>query len=164
MAQIAFTGNLVAQAEIKFAAGSGKAVAKARLAENHRGRNAQTQEWEDQGTSWRNLVAFGAQAERLAEVPKGSPLVVIGRESSRAYEKDGEQRQWTEVAIDSFGIAPKGQSRASQPSPQGEQWNAPQQAAQQSWGGQAPAPQQQAWPPAAQPGSGQQDGYGNPPF
>ena len=51
-----------------------------------------------------------------------------------------------------------------QPSPQGEQWNAPQQAAQQSWGGQAPAPQQQAWPPAAQPGSGQQDGYGNPPF
>ena len=165
MAQIAFTGNLVAPAEIKFAAGSGKAVAKARLAENHRGRNAQTGEWEDQGTSWRNIVAFGAQAERLAEVPKGSPLVVIGRESSRAYEKDGEQRQWTEVAIDSFGIAPKGQSRASQPSPQGEQWNAPQQAPQQqSWGGQAPAPQQQAWPPAAQPGSGQQDGYGNPPF
>ena len=166
MAQIAFTGNIVAPAEIKFAA-SGKAVAKARLAENHRGKNPQTGEWEDQGTSWRNLVAFGAQAEKLAEVPKGSPLVVIGRESSRAYEKDGEQRQWTEVAIDSFGIAPKGQSRASQPSPQGEQWNAPQQAPQQqSWGGQAPAPQQQAqaWPPAAQPGSGQQDGYGNPPF
>ena len=163
MAQTAFTANLVAPVELKFAA-SGKAVAKGRVAENHRGKNPQTGEWEDQGTSWRNIVAFGAQAERLAEVPKGSPLVVIGRESSRAYEKDGEQRQWTEVAIDSFGIAPKGQSRASQPSPQGEQWNAPQQAAQQSWGGQAPAPQQQAWPPAAQPGSGQQDGYGNPPF
>ena len=163
MAQTAFTANLVAPVDLKFAA-SGKAVAKGRVAENHRGKNPQTGEWEDQGTSWRNIVAFGAQAERLAEVPKGSPLVVIGRESSRAYEKDGEQRQWTEVAIDSFGIAPKGQSRASQPSPQGEQWNAPQQAAQQSWGGQAPAPQQQAWPPAAQPGSGQQDGYGNPPF
>ena len=169
MAQIAFTANLVAPAELKFAA-SGKAVAKARVAENHRGKNAQTGEWEDQGTSWRNLVAFGAQAEKLAEVPKGSPLVVIGRESSRAYEKDGEQRQWTEVAIDAFGIAPKSQSQGQRPSPQGEQWNAqpqqyaPQQAAQQSWGGQAPAPQQQAWPPAAQPGSGQQDGYGNPPF
>ena len=163
MAQTAFTANLVAPVDLKFAA-SGKAVAKGRVAENHRGKNPQTGEWEDQGTSWRNIVAFGNQAERLAEVPKGSPLVVIGRESSRAYEKDGEQRQWTEVAIDSFGIAPKGQSRASQPSPQGEQWNAPQQAAQQSWGGQAPAPQQQAWPPAAQPGSGQQDGYGNPPF
>ena len=163
MAQTAFTANLVAPVDLKFAA-SGKAVAKGRVAENHRGKNPQTGEWEDQGTSWRNIVAFGAQAERLAEVPKGSPLVVIGRESSRAYEKDGEQRQWTEVAIDSFGIAPKGQSRASQPSPQGEQWSAPQQAAQQSWGGQAPATQQQAWPPAAQPGSGQQDGYGNPPF
>ena len=128
--------------------------------------------WGDAGTTWRNIVAFGAQAEKLADVPKGASLVVIGRESSRAYEKDGEQRQWTEVAIDSFGIAPKGQSRASQPSPQGEQWNAPQQAAQQSWGGQAPAPQQQAWPPAAQPGSGQQQwdhspaqqGLDQPPF
>src|SRR5699024_8967291 len=86
LAQIAFTGNIVAQPEIKFAA-SGKAVAKARLAENHRGKNPQTGEWEDQGTSWRNLVAFGAQAEKLAEVPKGSPLVVIGRETARKYEK-----------------------------------------------------------------------------
>lgn len=154
MAQIAFTGNLVAQAEIKFAAGSGKAVAKARLAENHRGRNAQTQEWEDQGTSWRNLVAFGAQAEKLAEVPKGSPLVVIGRESSRAYEKDGEQRQWTEVAIDAFGIAPKSQSQGQRPSPQGEQFNpqyAPQQPAQQGFA-------QQGWPATAP--AGQQAGYG----
>ena len=171
MAQTAFTANLVAPVELKFAA-SGKAVAKGRVAENHRGKNAQTGEWEDQGTTWRNIVAFGAQAEKLAEVPKGSPLVVIGRESSRAYEKDGEQRQWTEVAIDSFGIAPKGQSRASQPSPQGEQWNAPQQAPQQqSWGGQAPATSA-AWPAAAQPGSGQQQwdqspaqqGLDQPPF
>ena len=165
MAQTAFTANLVAPAELKFAA-SGKAVAKARVAENHRGKNAQTGEWEDQGTSWRNLVAFGAQAEKLAEVPKGSPLVVIGRETARAYTKDGEERQWIEVAVDSFGIAPKGQSRPAQPSPQGESWNA-QPAPQQGYG----APQQQgAWPAAAQPGSGyqpapqQQPFDGNPPF
>lgn len=153
MAQIAFTGNIVAQAEIKFAAGSGKAVAKARLAENHRGRNAQTQEWEDQGTSWRNLVAFGAQAEKLAEVPKGSPLVVIGRESARAYTKDGEERQWIEVAIDAFGIAPKSQSQGQRPSPQGEQFN-PQYAPQQ------PAQQAAPWGNVAQPGQGQPAGYG----
>ena len=164
MAQTAFTANLVAPAELKFAA-SGKAVAKARVAENHRGKNAQTGEWEDQGTSWRNLVAFGAQAEKLAEVPKGSPLVVIGRETARAYTKDGEERQWIEVAVDSFGIAPKGQSRPAQPSPQGESWNA-QPAPQQGYG----APQQQgAWPAAAQPGSGyqpapQQQGFDQPPF
>ena len=161
MAQIAFPANLVAPVELKFAA-SGKAVAKGRVAENHRGKNAQTGEWEDQGTTWRNIVAFGAQAERLAEVPKGASLVVIGRESSRAYEKDGEQRQWTEVAVDAFGIVPKGQQSSPRPSPQGEQWNNAQQYGSGTGGG-------AQWPPAAQPGSGyqaapQQQGFDQPPF
>ena len=83
MAQTAFTANLVAPAELKFAA-SGKAVAKARVAENHRAKDPNTGEWGDAGTTWRNLVAFGPQAEKLAEVPKGASLVVLGRESSRA--------------------------------------------------------------------------------
>ena len=140
MAQTAFTANLVAPAELKFAA-SGKAVAKARVAENHRGKNAQTGEWEDQGTTWRNIVAFGAQAEKLAEVPKGASLVVMGRESSRAYEKDGEQRQWTEVAVDAFGIVPKGQQSSPRPSTanvQGEGWGAQNTA--------SPVNNGQAWP------------------
>ena len=161
MAQTAFTANLVAPVELKFAA-SGKAVAKGRVAENHRGKNAQTGEWEDQGTTWRNIVAFGAQAEKLAEVPKGASLVVMGRESSRAYEKDGEQRQWTEVAVDAFGIVPKGQQSSPRPSPQGEQWNNAQQYGSGTGGG-------AQWPPAAQPGSGyqaapQQQGFDQPPF
>ena len=146
MAQTAFTANLVAPVELKFAA-SGKAVAKGRVAENHRGKNPQTGEWEDQGTSWRNIVAFGAQAEKLAEVPKGASLVVIGRESSRAYQKDGEDRQWTEVAVDAFGIVPKGQQSSPRPSPQGEQWNNAQQYGSGTGGG-------SQWPTAAQPGSG----------
>ena len=161
MAQTAFTANLVAPAELKFAA-SGKAVAKARVAENHRGKNPQTGEWEDQGTTWRNIVAFGAQAEKLAEVPKGASLVVIGRESSRAYQKDGEDRQWTEVAVDAFGIVPKGQQSSPRPSPQGEQWNNAQQYGSGTGGG-------SQWPAAAQPGSGyqaapQQQGFDQPPF
>ena len=171
MAQTAFTANLVAPVELKFAA-SGKAVAKGRVAENHRGKNAQTGEWEDQGTTWRNIVAFGAQAEKLAEVPKGASLVVMGRESSRAYEKDGEQRQWTEVAVDAFGIVPKGQQGQPRPSVQGEGFGAqqgyaaPQQAASQ-WGSGTGGGSQ--WPPAAQPGSGyqaapQQQGFDQPPF
>ena len=169
MAQTAFIANLVAPAELKFAA-SGKAVAKARVAENHRGKNPQTGEWEDQGTTWRNLVAFDAKAERLAEVPKGASLVVIGRESSRAYQKDGEDRQWTEVAVDAFGIVPKGQQSSPRPSTanaQGEGWGA--QNAQQYGSGTGGGAQ---WPPAAQPGSGQQQwdqsrtqqGFDQPPF
>ena len=146
MAQTAFTANLVAPVELKFAA-SGKAVAKGRVAENHRGKNPQTGEWEDSGTTWRNLVAFGAQAEKLAEVPKGASLVIIGRESSRAYSKDGEERQWTEVAVDAFGVVPKGQQSSPRPSPQGEQWNNVQQYGSGTGGG-------AQWPTAAQPGSG----------
>ena len=174
MAQTAFTANLVAPAELKFAA-SGKAVAKARVAENHRGKNPQTGEWEDSGTTWRNLVAFDAKAERLAEVPKGASLVVIGRESSRAYQKDGEDRQWTEVAVDAFGIVPKGQQSSPRPSVQGEGFGpqqgyaAPQQAPSQ-WGAGTGGGGQ--WPTAAQPGSGQQQwdqspaqqGLDQPPF
>ena len=152
MAQTAFTANLVAPVEIKFAA-SGKAVAKGRVAENHRAKDPNTGEWGDAGTTWRNIVAFGAQAERLAEVPKGASLVVMGRESSRAYSKDGEERQWTEVAVDAFGIVPKGQQSSPRPSPQGEQWNG-QQAPQQNGG----------WPTAAQPGSGQQQGGFGPDY
>ena len=146
MAQIAFSGNIVAQAELKFSQ-AGKAVAKGRVAENHRAKDPSTGEWGDAGTTWRNIVAFGAQAEKLAEVPKGASLVVIGRESSRAYEKDGEQRQWTEVAVDAFGVVPKGQQSSPRPSPQGEQWNNAQQYGSGTGGG-------AQWPTAAQPGSG----------
>ena len=164
MAQTAFTANLVAPAELKFAA-SGKAVAKGRVAENHRAKDPNAGEWGDAGTTWRNIVAFGAQAEKLAEVPKGASLVVMGRESSRAYQKDGEDRQWTEVAVDAFGIVPKGQQSSPRPSPQGEQWNNAQQ-----WGAGTGGGSQ--WPPAAQPGSGQQQwdqsraqqGLDQPPF
>lgn len=141
MAQTAFTANLVAPVELKFAA-SGKAVAKGRVAENHRAKDPNTGEWGDAGTTWRNIVAFGAQAEKLAEVPKGASLVVMGRESSRAYEKDGEQRQWTEVAVDAFGIVPKGQQQA-RPSVQGEGFGSQQgysapAAAGDPWGGSVP--------------------------
>lgn len=156
MAQTAFTANLVAPVELKFAA-SGKAVAKGRVAENHRGKNPQTGEWEDTGTTWRNIVAFGPQAEKLAEVPKGASLVVMGRESSRAYSKDGEERQWTEVAVDAFGIVPKGQQSSPRPSPQGEQWNNAQQYGSGTGGG-------AQWPAAAQPGNGPQWDPADPPF
>ena len=165
MAQIAFSGNIVAQAELKFSQ-AGKAVAKARIAENHSQLNRDTQQFEETGTSWRNIVAFGKRAEKLAEVQKGQRLGIIGRESSRAYEKDGEQRQWTEVAVDAFGIVPKGQQGQSQPprhaNAQGEGWGA--QNAQQYGSGTGGGGQ---WPTAAQPGSGyqpapQQQGFDGP--
>ena len=156
MAQIAFSGNIVAQAELKFSQ-AGKAVAKARIAENHSQLNRDTQQFEETGTSWRNIVAFGKRAEKLAEVQKGQRLVIIGRESSRTYQKDGEEKSWTETAVDEFGVVPRGDAQQPRPSVQGEGFGAqqgyaaPQQAPSQ-WGAGTGGGAQ--WPPAAQPGSG----------
>ena len=151
MAQIAFSGNIVAQAELKFSQ-AGKAVAKARIAENHSQLNRDTQQFEETGTSWRNIVAFGKRAEKLAEVQKGQRLVIIGRESSRTYSKDGEERSWTETAVDEFGVVPRGDAQQSQPprhaNAQGEGWGAQNTA--------SPVNNGQAWP--------QQSFDGNPPF
>lgn len=171
MAQIAFSGNIVAQAELKFSQ-AGKAVAKARIAENHSQLNRDTQQFEETGTTWRNIVAFGKRAEKLAEVQKGQRLVIIGRESSRTYQKDGEEKSWTETAVDEFGIVPRGDAQQARPSVQGEGFGAqqgyaaPQQAASQ-WGSGTGGGAQ--WPAAAQPGSGyqaapQQQGFDQPPF
>lgn len=156
MAQIAFSGNIVAQAELKFSQ-AGKAVAKARIAENHSQLNRDTQQFEETGTSWRNIVAFGKRAEKLAEVQKGQRLVIIGRESSRTYQKDGEEKSWTETAVDEFGVVPRGDAPQARPSGQGEQWNPqPTQQAPSQWG--AGTGGGNGWPAAAQPGSGQQQG------
>ena len=166
MAQIAFSGNIVAQAELKFSQ-AGKAVAKARIAENHSQFNKESQQFEETGTSWRNIVAFGKRAEKLAEVQKGQRLVIIGRESSRTYQKDGEEKSWTETAVDEFGVVPRGDGQQARPATanaQGEGWGA--QNAQQYGSGTGGGSQ---WPPAAQPGSGyqpapQQQGFDQPPF
>ena len=125
MAQIAFSGNIVAQAELKFSQ-AGKAVAKARIAENHSQLNRDTQQFEETGTSWRNIVAFCKRAEKLAEVQKGQRLVIIGRESSRTYQKDGEEKSWTETAVDEFGVVPRGDVQQPRPSVQGEGFGAQQ--------------------------------------
>ena len=66
MAQTAFTANLVAPVELKFAT-SGKAVAKGRVAENHRAKDPNTGEWGDAGTTWRNIVAFRSEERRVGK-------------------------------------------------------------------------------------------------
>ena len=171
MAQISFEGRSTAGAEIKYG-NDGKPRATFTVAENFRAQNRQTQEWEDSGVTFHNVTLFGRQAES-APLTKGQIVTVAGTQKSRAYtNQQGEQKQWTETTTNTVGVVHVPQRQGGQaPSPQGEQWNAPQQAAQQSWGGQAPATSA-AWPAAAQPGSGQQQwdhspaqqGLDQPPF
>lgn len=130
MAQISFEGRLTKDAEIQYGA-SGKARAKFTVAENHRGKNQQG-EWEDTGATFHNVVLFGRLAES-APLTKGAVVAISGRQQSRAYEKDGEKRSWTETIADTIGMVPIPQ-RNPQPSGQGEQWNSQPPAAADPWG------------------------------
>ena len=148
MAQIAFEGRLTADAEIKHG-NDGKPRASFTVAENFRQLNRDTQQWEDSGVTFHNVTLFGRHAENPALV-KGAVVTIAGTQKSRAYEKDGEKRNWTETTTNSFGVVPIQQAQTQpRPSPQGEHWNG-QQAPQQNGG----------WPTATQPGQG----YDRPPF
>ena len=162
MALISFEGRLTADPQIKYG-NDGKPRASFTVAENFRQQNRQTQEWEDSGVTFHNVTLFGRHAENPALV-KGAVVTIAGTQKSRAYEKDGEKRNWTETTANSFGVVPiqQGQQSSPRPSPQGEQWNNAQQ-----WGAGTGGGAQ--WPPAAQPGSGyqaapQQQGFDQPPF
>ena len=157
MAQISFEGRLTADPQIKYG-NDGKPRASFTVAENFRQQNRQTQEWEDSGVTFHNVTLFGRHAENPALV-KGAVVTIAGTQKSRAYEKDGEKRNWTETTANSFGVVPiqQGQQSSPRPSPQGEQWNNVQQYGSGTGGG-------AQWPTAAQPGSGQQGFPTDPPF
>ena len=157
MAQIAFEGRLTADPEIKYG-NDGKPRASFTVAENFRQQNRQTQEWEDSGGTFHNVTLFGRHAENPALV-KGAVVTIAGTQKSRAYEKDGEKRNWTETTANSFGVVPIQQQSQSSPRPsvQGEQWNSSQQYGSGTGGG-------GQWPATAQPGNGQQGGFDKPPF
>ena len=163
MAQISFEGRLTADPKIQYG-NDGKPRASFTVAENFRAQNRQTQEWEDSGVTFHNVTLFGRHAENPALV-KGAVVTIAGTQKSRAYDKDGEKRQWTETTSNSFGVVPiqQGQSQP-RPSVQGEGFGAqqgyaaPQQPAQQGFA-------QQGWPATAPAGGGQPNqGLTDPPF
>ena len=156
MAQIAFEGRLTADPSIKYG-NDGKPRASFTVAENFRALDKATNQWEDSGVTFHNVTLFGRHAENPALV-KGAVVTIAGTQKSRAYEKDGEKRNWTETTANSFGVVPIQQQHSSpRPSPQGEQWNNAQQYGSGTGGG-------AQWPAAAQPGSGQQGFPTDPPF
>lgn len=93
--QVNLIGNLGADPELRFGQGSGSAVLKMRLAIN--GRYKSGEEWKDT-VEWVSVVVFGARAEGLQKIlGKGDRIGVVGRLSTRSYEKDGQKYYSTEV-------------------------------------------------------------------
>lgn len=88
-------GNLGSNPEVR-ETGKSK-LAKFSLATNESYKNDKG-EWVTE-TQWHNIVAWGAQAERVAKyLKKGTEVLVEGKLTSRNYEdKDGVKRYFTEI-------------------------------------------------------------------
>jgi len=127
-------GNLTRDPELR-AIPSGTKVVQLGLATNR--------VWKDQSgarkeaTEYHNVVAFGRQAETLAQYcKKGSSLYIEGRLQTRSWEgQDGKKNYRTEIVLDTFQFGPKatgmggGTGQSAAPTRQGDS-EAPQKDAQ----------------------------------
>lgn len=121
MTKLTITGRATADAELRFLA-SGVPVASFTVADNHRKKNAQTGEWEDDGATFYNVQAWNYLAEECAEnVRKGRIVIVVGDVRLRQYEtRDGGKGSSLDVRADEVGMAlprfasQNGQNRAQE--------------------------------------------------
>lgn len=81
---------------------------------------ATSRTWKDKGgekqeqTEFHNMVAFGRQAEIIAEYTgKGSLLLVQGRLQTRSWEADGVKKYKTDIMVENVQLPPKSMSGGS---------------------------------------------------
>lgn len=74
-------------------------------------------EWTDQ-TEWVNIVAWGGMAKTLSSYcRKGSRIMVEGKLQTRKWEKDGQQKQTTEVFVTTLLLLDSKPDRARETPP-----------------------------------------------
>lgn len=98
-------GNLISS-ELRFTH-DGKPIWNGRVAVNHKRKNRDTGSYEDSGTTWINITAFGYLAENAAETLNDKNIIeASGRMETREYtKKDGNQGSSLEMVADSLGAA-----------------------------------------------------------
>ena len=98
---ITVVGNVTADPELRFT-NAGKPVAGFTLASTPRVKDGD--QWKDGETTWLRCSAWDKLGENVAEsITKGTRVIVQGALSSRAYEKDGQQRTSLELRVDAIG-------------------------------------------------------------
>ncbi|MGO1025623.1 single-stranded DNA-binding protein [Streptomyces rubiginosohelvolus] len=99
------TARLIDDPELRFGAGSGKAVVRVRLAFNSRKKDKDTNEWVDGDTFFVDGKAFDQAAEHIAEsLTRGMEVVVSGRLRTEKWETgQGEKRSAPALLIDAIG-------------------------------------------------------------
>ena len=96
MNKVVLIGRMVADPELRFAAGSGMAISRFRVAVNRRKK--------EDGADFINCVSFGKTAETIAQyLTKGRQIAVTGSIRTGSYDaQDGTKRYTTDVAVESF--------------------------------------------------------------
>ena len=99
--RVQLIGNLGADTQLK-ATTNGSHIANARIATKEVYTNKDGEKVTD--TQWHNLVAFGKNAETLAQYgKKGKELAVNGKLTHRSYaDNSGTKRYFTEIVIQEF--------------------------------------------------------------
>lgn len=105
MASINFVGNLTKDPALKYSKKASKPYVTMRVGENRRVRV--DGQWTDGTTTFRNVIAYGAQAENIAEsLTAGARVVVIGDERAREYTREGATEAETIVEVHADLVAP----------------------------------------------------------
>ena len=96
MNKVVLIGRMVADPELRFAAGSGMAISRFRVAVNRRKK--------EDGADFINCVSFGKTAETISQyLTKGRQIAVTGSIRTGSYDaQDGTKRYTTDVAVESF--------------------------------------------------------------
>ena len=106
-------GRLGKDPEIRYTQ-SGDAVANVSLATTETWKDKQGQSQEK--TEWHNLVFYRRQAEVVGEyLKKGSLIYVEGKITTEKYEKDGEDRYITKIAISEMKMLGGGSKVTDEP-------------------------------------------------
>lgn len=94
--KVILIGRLTKDPDLRFAAGSGTAVARFNL--------AVTRPFKKDETDFISCVAFGKTAETITQYfTKGSPIAITGHIQTGSYDaQDGSKRYSTDVLIEAF--------------------------------------------------------------
>ena len=92
---IILSGNLTKDCELRYTAGTGKAVVSFSIAVNEGYGDKKT-------TQFFNITSFGA--EKVADyLTKGTKVLIRGRLRNNSYEKDGVKHYTTEIIAENYG-------------------------------------------------------------
>lgn len=124
---ITITGNLVADPELRYTQ-TGTPVASFRIAQNNRRYDKQTNQWVDGDTYFHQCSIWRGKAEALAQITKGTPLIVTGTLHQRQWEdQQGNKRNSWEIQATDVGrlVIPTKDTNQQQGQPAQQGWNTP---------------------------------------